>query len=846
MHEQLALRIDSGLAAAFATVLISAGAAAQCSVSAVPGEPLPGPATGTVHASIAWDPDGNGPQPARLVIGGDFTMPSARADHIASFDFATGTWEPLGDGVAGTVYALAVLPGGDLVAAGDFIAAGGTPALGIARWDGSSWHAFGSGLAGRGLAITVLPNGDLAVGGALFGAGQPHLWRWNGTTWSPLGGLVDGTVASLALAPNGDLYAGGAFVFAGGVFVSRVARFDGTAWHPLASGIGGTAADIALLPSGDLVVGGQFLSASGVAVNRIARWDGTTWNPLAEGARTGITAMHVLPNGDLLAAGHFEPQGTVPFNLGRWDGAQWTPFGSGTTVFSFFLGRQAESIAALPGGELVVAGDFDACDRIVTGRVAHWNGTRWRALGNAPDNRVHAVTVDAEGDLHVAGTFQIAGGTWANSVVRVHGGVWTNPPGIIYASVFTPLADGRLAADGFGFSDRRTIGFWDGTAWTPAVPTVNYYIHAIVQEAAGGIVIAGGFNGGTGLSCCHRVARLAGPSWQAVGNQYHSNTVRALLALPNGDLIAGGDFLLVDATSVNHVSRFDGTTWVPMGNGLGTNYDDTVRCLARLPGGDIVAAGSFTIVGNPAMNHVARWDGTAWTALGSGIAGGFVATAVNALLVLPDGDLLVGGDFATAGGVAAPGLARWNGTVWSAFGPGLDGPVHALAMAPDGDVLVGGEFQRAGGVVGANLLRLRSSCAAAATKVGTGCTNALGLATLAPRDLPWLGSTYRATCDQVPTGAFAFAVRGLGAVAVPLSLLHPAGGPGCFQYASMDSVTWLFPAGSRVTSTIAVPALAALLGKQLLDQVVVATLDPSSAITDLSSSNALLLTAGTW
>ena len=41
-----------------------------------------------------------------------------------------------------------------------------------------------------------------------------------------------------------------------------------------------------------------------------------------------------------------------------------------------------------------------------------------------------------------------------------------------------------------------------------------------------------------------------------------------------------------------------------------------------------------------------------------------------ALTVLPNGDLVAGGNFATAGGVTENRIARWDGSSWAPFGSG--------------------------------------------------------------------------------------------------------------------------------------------------------------------------------
>ena len=54
-------------------------------------------------------------------------------------------------------------------------------------------------------------------------------------------------------------------------------------------------------------------------------------------------------------------------------------------------------------------------------------------------------------------------------------------------------------------------------------------------------------------------------------------------------------------------------------------------------------------------NFVARWDGTEWHPLGSG-----VDNAVDTLVLGPDSMLYVGGRFSTAGGAPSNCIARWG------------------------------------------------------------------------------------------------------------------------------------------------------------------------------------------
>lgn len=67
-------------------------------------------------------------------------------------------------------------------------------------------------------------------------------------------------------------------------------------------------------------------------------------------------------------------------------------------------------------------------------------------------------------------------------------------------------------------------------------------------------------------------------------------------------------------------------------------------------------------------------------------------------------DLYAAGVFTTAGGSPANYIAKWNGSNWSAFGSGMNGGVSALAVL-GGDLYAGGDFTRAGGKVSAYIAR---------------------------------------------------------------------------------------------------------------------------------------------
>lgn len=147
-----------------------------------------------------------------------------------------------------------------------------------------------------------------------------------------------------------------------------------------------------------------------------------------------------------------------------------------------------------------------------------------------------------------------------------------------------------------------------------------------------------------------------------------SGTVRALLDGGSGQLIVAGEFASVGGVAgTSGIAVWDGNSWSSLGGGV----QGQVYAMARMANGDLLVGGSFATAGSAglATNSVARWDGVAWRALGAGVSG--TAPSVQCLIERLNGDIIVGGGFTTAGSVAARGVASWDGSSWRAFDAGI-------------------------------------------------------------------------------------------------------------------------------------------------------------------------------
>jgi hypothetical protein len=272
-----------------------------------------------------------------------------------------------------------------------------------------------------------------------------------------------------------------------------------------------------------------------------------------------------------------------------------------------------------------------------------------------------------------------------------------------------------------------------------------------------------------------------------------------------------------------------------------------VLALLPLPGGDLIAGGSFTTAGGQPAARIARWNGTSWSPLGSGMN-----DRVEALELLPNGDLLAGGAFTTAGGVAVNHLARWNGGNWSAVGAGFAGvqsaAVYAIAAQPHGELAVGGNFLTADSVTSAGFARALPTCPATAVPFGTGCAGTGGPDVLVAATLPWVGSTFRAVGSGLPPVAFVSIVYGFTPLQppLPLSAVLPAALPGCELRVSPDVLDFAVAVGGSLTTTVVLPNTTSLVGVWLLQQLDSFEFDAGFQLVEVTASNALLMTLGVF
>lgn len=355
-------------------------------------------------------------------------------------------WAPLGlgltEGFSPPPDAMHVYDDGTgpaLFVAGFFLRAGGQPASGVAKWDGSAWSDLDGGTFFGG--PQALQGYDDGTGPALYAAGEffeaggrpiEKIARWTPVGgWEEVGGGLDaGGGFALALATFDDgtgaaLYVGGIIDAAGGVPVNNIARWDGTQWTDVGGGVSGTVDAMTVFDDGSgpaLYVSGRITAAGGEPVNGIAKWDGTQWMALGPGLRsddgtTVVSSLTIYDDGagpTLVAGGKFDRTGdggvTDLHNIARWDGSTWSPLGDGVVGWSDTLVTvQAMTVFDDGDGDRLYVGGYFLRDRGGPGdNLAAWDGRHWSEVGDGLEGTVFSLDVFDSGD----GPQLVAGGSF--------------------------------------------------------------------------------------------------------------------------------------------------------------------------------------------------------------------------------------------------------------------------------------------------------------------------------------------------------------------------------------------------------------------------------------------------
>ena len=361
------------------------------------------------------------------------------------------------------------------------------------------------------------------------------------------------------------------------------------------------------------------------------------------------------------------------------------------------------SLTLMPDRKVLLGGAFTSWDNTNRGGVARLNTNGTHDLtfnpGTGANELVASVAAMGDGRVVVGGSFTNFNGAAFNRIVRL---TTNGMPDTSYnqiagfdtsVNVVNLQTNGRVLVGG-GFSlptHAITRLRANGGVDTTFVPGsgANGPVHAVLPLADGRILIGGAFTSVNGVP----VARLAMLNSSGLVDESFvpaaitNGAVYALAVQSDGKFVVGGQFLTVGGSNRHGIAvlNSDGTLFTGFNPGLGVS--NIVFAIGLQSSGRIIIGGDFTSVNGTNRNRFARLNSNGTLDFGFDPGLGANST-VYTLAVLPDDNIIIGGDFSMVNGYKRNGVAKINGSDRSLIITGISavagGPAHIRIRAVPG------------------------------------------------------------------------------------------------------------------------------------------------------------------
>jgi len=638
---------------------------------------------------------------------------------IGYWNISTGQWMAVGQGIQTANQAISKIDinsTGELYVAGNFdllYDANGNPAAanGIARWDGISWNQLGMGIVDplntAIAAFTIDKNDNIYLNGYQIFTGDPAtvqntngttesnavlywdgtLWNnsqhaaviflyslaadgtgktysayedktshikqvsaWDGQTWTVIGEPYGERVVK-TLAGNVDYQA--QYIYMGGFYngvnhpptgytspATNNALWKGYPfyWQEMvgAFGVVGTVRVIDGQYTGTIMIGGSFSSVAGIPANNIVYGDGANWQAIGGGVNGTVHAIDMQPANYHAIGGQFStainPDNTpvtvnniVVARLGQFGQLlNWMPLGGGVNGPVYAILNQTEALSQGLVHDIIIGGSFTEAynpngDTVQVNSIARWDWAtkEWRQVGLGVSGGLHEVRV-------LSWTQDVPPG--AAGINFYVGGNFTNGVNTDGSSVFSPNII-------IGYKNPNIPWEAVGQGTDGTVRAIERYEDRYIWRLGESRMWVGGdfttlTNGDGTTVTSPYIALFYGDvfqQWQALGGGVNApvHAITALTTTHYSGIFLGGEF--------TEGSQDNGST-VTMNH-----------------------AGVYSLEPDlPALDH--GWNGRVNFGLN-----GTCRTLISGLNCYGTGELVfAGGDFGTAGGQSADGLAKWK------------------------------------------------------------------------------------------------------------------------------------------------------------------------------------------
>ena len=296
----------------------------------------------------------------------------------------------------------------------------------------------------------------------------------------------------------------------------------------------------------------------------------------------------------------------------------------------------------------------------------------------------------------------------------------TFAPDMVNSTVFKilPLPDGSMILGGWfttvydasfnaytrnGITRFSATGTVDPTFAAGGGVSAGNPVYDLALQPDGKIIAVGGFSSYDGATRHYIVRLLADGSADPTFTGFGANsTINAVLVQPDGKILLGGAFTTYNLAAHEYLVRLNADGSIDPGfNGpdFGGTSGWSVQSLALQPDGKILAGGTFYFAGATFKAGICRMLTTgALDASFNGVTDGAHAAGntgslrtVRKMVVQPDGQILIAGNFTAFNNTARGGIARLTstGSLDGLFVPVAIGDCRTILLQPDGKILVG-------------------------------------------------------------------------------------------------------------------------------------------------------------
>jgi hypothetical protein len=155
------------------------------------------------------------------------------------------------------------------------------------------------------------------------------------------------------------------------------------------------------------------------------------------------------------------------------------------------------------------------------------------------------------------------------------------------------------------------------------------------------------------------------------------------LAVSRSEVYVGGKFITAGEVTSNNIAKWNGSSWSALGSGLRGDME-RVRAIA-ISGSDVYVGGAFSSAGTVNAHNIGKWNGDSWSVLE------IDPDEVYAIAISGSDIYVSGNSFRIPGQAMVRGIVQWNGKSWSALGKGIH-LMPILATRVSGrEVYVGGD-----------------------------------------------------------------------------------------------------------------------------------------------------------